>query len=69
MVQLLLGHADPRTTQLYARLSLGPARAEYDKAMATLASQKTSALAHTKIAPSPEIADPGGAVKGVRRWR
>ncbi len=38
VVQLLLGHEDPRTTQLYARLSLAPARAEYDRAMAALAS-------------------------------
>ncbi len=36
VVQLLLGHADPRTTQLYARLSLGAAREEYDRAMAAL---------------------------------
>ncbi len=40
IVQLLLGHEDPRTTQLYARLSLGAAREEYDKAMATLGHQK-----------------------------
>lgn len=37
VVQLLLGHADPRTTQIYARLSLGSARQEYDRAMAELA--------------------------------
>ena len=37
VVQLLLGHADPRTTQIYARLSLAPARHEYDRAMAALA--------------------------------
>jgi integrase/recombinase XerD len=37
VVQLLLGHADPRTTQLYARLSLASARQEYDRAMAGLA--------------------------------
>ena len=36
VVQLLLGHEDPRTTQLYAHLALGPARAEYDRAMAGL---------------------------------
>jgi integrase/recombinase XerD len=33
VVQLLLGHADPRTTQLYARLSLATARTAYDQAM------------------------------------
>lgn len=36
VVQLLLGHADPKTTQIYARLSLAPAREEYDRAMASL---------------------------------
>ena len=40
VVQLLLGHADPRTTQLYARLSMGTARGEYDRAMAALGQQK-----------------------------
>src|SRR5207244_633792 len=34
IVQLLLGHADPRTTQIYARLSLATARESYDRAMA-----------------------------------
>ena len=34
VVQLLLGHENPRTTQLYARLSVAAARAEYDRAMA-----------------------------------
>src|SRR5713101_4838076 len=42
VVQLLLGHADPRTTQLYARLSLAPAREEYDRAMAALAARPTT---------------------------
>ena len=37
VVQLLLGHADPKTTQIYARLSLASARQEYDHAMAALA--------------------------------
>jgi integrase/recombinase XerD len=45
VVQLLLGHEDPRTTQLYARLSLGAAREEYDRAMAALPRQQT-ALPH-----------------------
>ncbi len=36
VVQLLLGHENPRTTQLYARLSMGTAREEYDKAMRAL---------------------------------
>lgn len=36
VVQLLLGHADPRTTQLYARLSLAEAPRHYDKAMGAL---------------------------------
>jgi len=39
VVQLLLGHADPRTTQIYARLSLATARQEYDQAMAALAAR------------------------------
>ncbi len=45
VVQLLLGHDNPRTTQLYARLSVGAARAEYDRAMAALAGQKAGVLA------------------------
>lgn len=40
VVQLLLGHSDPRTTQIYARLSLAPARDEYDRAMSTLLPSK-----------------------------
>jgi len=36
VVQLLLGHENPRTTQLYARLSMTTAREEYDRAMAGL---------------------------------
>ncbi len=36
VVQLLLGHAHPRTTQLYARLSLGTARQAYDRTMGAL---------------------------------
>ncbi len=52
VVQLLLGHADPRTTQLYARLSMGAARAEYDKAMSALAGQKTAGFGHREIAPT-----------------
>ncbi len=36
VVQLLLGHADPRTTQVYAGLSLVAARQEYDRGMAVL---------------------------------
>ena len=46
VVQLLLGHEDPRTTQLYARLSLGPAREEYDRAMAALARHPMAPLVH-----------------------
>lgn len=34
VVQLLLGHSDPKTTQIYARLSLATVREEYDRAMA-----------------------------------
>ncbi len=37
VVQLLLGHTDPRTTPLYVRLSLASARQEYDRAMSGLA--------------------------------
>ncbi len=36
VVQLLLGHGNPRTTQIYARLSLGVARQEYDRGMAAI---------------------------------
>lgn len=66
VVQLLLGHADPRTTQLYARLSLGTARAEYDRAMAALAaSRKTAVSPHTQVAAPREIAVPGAAERPV----
>ncbi len=41
IVQLLLGHADPRTTQLYTRLSISTARIAYDQAMAALAGRKS----------------------------
>jgi len=44
---LLLGHENPRTTQLYARLSVAAAREEYDRAMGTLRS--------TKAAGSPRV--------------
>lgn len=33
VVQRLLGHADPRTTEIYTRLSLDTVREEYDRAM------------------------------------
>ncbi len=63
VVQLLLGHADPRTTQLYARLSLGTARVEYDKAMAALAGSRGNSPVSAKggITPHPEIAAQEGA--------
>ncbi len=61
VVQLLLGHADPRTTQIYARLSLGAARTEYDRAMNALAVQKIPVSPHTRIAPPSENAALGGA--------
>ncbi len=32
-VQTILGHTDPRTTELYSRLAVGRAREEYDTAM------------------------------------
>ena len=35
-VQSLLGHANPRTTEIYARLALSRAREEYDAAMRTI---------------------------------
>jgi integrase/recombinase XerD len=44
IVQLLLGHNDPRTTQIYARLSLVPVREDYDRAMSTLMPPKRSLL-------------------------
>ncbi len=43
VVQLLLGHENPRTTQLYARLSVATAREGYDKAMAALKTGHKSA--------------------------
>jgi integrase len=58
VVQLLLGHEDPRTTQLYARLSLGAAREEYDRAMASLAGQQT-ARDHVTHTPRDERAREG----------
>lgn len=63
VVQLLLGHENPRTTQLYARLSVATAREEYDRAMSTLPRSKPSGSTHRgrEIAtPSPER-DPGSA--------
>jgi integrase len=59
IVQLLLGHEDPRTTQLYARLSLGAAREEYDRAMASLARQSTAPLDHVTQPPGDEGAREG----------
>jgi site-specific recombinase XerD len=59
IVQLLLGHEDPRTTQLYARLSLGAAREEYDRAMASLARQQTGLLDHVTHTPRDEGAPEG----------
>jgi len=47
VVQLLLGHENPRTTQLYARLSMATAREEYDKAMRALGERKTP-LSYTR---------------------
>lgn len=35
-VQLLLGHENPRTTQVYAKLSLATVRGDYDRVMAEL---------------------------------
>lgn len=61
VVQLLLGHENPRTTQLYARLSMATAREEYDKAMRALGERKTPLFPHIEIAAPIENADPGGA--------
>jgi site-specific recombinase XerD len=44
VVQLLLGHNDPRTTQIYARLSLESAREEYDCAMNKMIPHKRTSL-------------------------
>jgi integrase/recombinase XerD len=52
VVQLLLGHDNPRTTQLYARLSMAAAREEYDRAMRGLGERKMPGSPHPKIAPS-----------------
>ncbi len=57
VVQLLLGHENPKTTQLYARLSLGTAREAYDRAMAGLVSS-TGFPAGTP--PLPTDRTPGG---------
>ncbi len=65
VVQLLLGHADPRTTQLYARLSMGAARAEYDKAMSALAGQKIPVSPYARIASPSENAALGGRLNGA----
>ncbi len=61
VVQLLLGHENPRTTQLYARLSLAAARQEYDKAMSALAATKHGGLANTQIATPLLGRAPGGS--------
>lgn len=45
VVQLLLGHADPRTTQLYARLSMGTVRQEYDRAMSAFTRRAADSVA------------------------
>jgi integrase len=47
-VQALLGHANPRTTELYARLALSRAREEYDSAMRSIdgASSRGTAPLH-----------------------
>ncbi len=60
VVQLLLGHQNPRTTQLYARLSMGTACEEYDRAMAGL----------TRVPKAPLRIDggdraPGGSSAGA----
>ncbi len=47
VVQLLLGHENPRTTQLYARLSMTTAREEYDRAMRTLSGTGRTLQAET----------------------
>jgi integrase/recombinase XerD len=44
-IQGLLGHADPRTTEIYSRLALSRARAEYDAAMRAIAGSAEGALA------------------------
>jgi len=61
VVQLLLGHENPRTTQLYARLSLAAAREEYDKAMRALPRQKPASFANREIA-APLLERAPGAV-------
>jgi integrase/recombinase XerD len=61
VVQLLLGHQNPRTTQLYARLSLATAREEYDRAMRGLGEPSAPVSRHTETAaPTPNF-DRGGA--------
>ena len=59
VVHLLLGHEDPRTTQLYARLSLGAAREEYDRAMAWLPRQQTALPDHVTHTPGDQRAREG----------
>jgi integrase/recombinase XerD len=60
VVQLLLGHENPRTTQLYARLSVATAREEYDRAMGALRSAQGAVSPHPEIAAPSANADPGG---------
>ncbi len=52
VVQLLLGHADPRTTQLYTRLSISTARIAYDQAMAALAGRKSPGEVNERHEPA-----------------
>ena len=61
IVQLLLGHADPRTTQLYTRLSISTARIAYDQAMAALAGRKSSGELTERHEP-PTRGLEGGAI-------
>ncbi len=61
VVQLLLGHENPRTTQLYTRLSVAAAREGYDRAMRGLRDSQTAGFPRTQIAAPMENAAPGGA--------
>ena len=63
VVRLLLGHADPRTTQLYTRLSLSTARIAYDQAMVELAGRKSSGELNERHEPPTRGLE--GAKKGV----
>jgi len=55
VVQLLLGHENPRTTQLYARLSVATARKAYDQAMAALPGAHHKYASELRLRPERSV--------------